>query len=81
MVLARKRYCLKSPVEVLISCVSGTEAEGDKTLDRYIVDYLLRTGRLGSAKALAEKKNIEVGKVWLVLHVGSWEQRADVGVV
>lgn len=33
----------------------------DTTLDRYIVDYLLRTGRRASAKALAEKRGIEVG--------------------
>lgn len=32
----------------------------DTTLDRYIVDYLLRTGRQSAAKALAEKRGIEV---------------------
>nr|XP_018263072.1 macrophage erythroblast attacher isoform 1 [Kwoniella dejecticola CBS 10117]OBR85230.1 macrophage erythroblast attacher isoform 1 [Kwoniella dejecticola CBS 10117] len=31
----------------------------DATLDRYIVDYLLRTGRLKTAEALAKKQNIE----------------------
>jgi hypothetical protein len=35
----------------------------DTTLDRYIVDYLLRTGRQSSAKALAEKRGIEVGSL------------------
>ncbi|OCF60622.1 macrophage erythroblast attacher isoform 1 [Kwoniella mangroviensis CBS 10435] len=31
----------------------------DATLDRYIVDYLLRTGRLKTAEALAKKQSIE----------------------
>ncbi|KAK8864402.1 hypothetical protein IAR55_001650 [Kwoniella newhampshirensis] len=31
----------------------------DSTLDRYIVDYLLRTGRMNAAQALAEKQGIE----------------------
>ncbi|WVW83918.1 hypothetical protein I302_105940 [Kwoniella bestiolae CBS 10118] len=31
----------------------------DATLDRYIVDYLLRTGRLKTAEALSKKQNIE----------------------
>ncbi|WWC94190.1 hypothetical protein V866_001030 [Kwoniella sp. B9012] len=31
----------------------------DATLDRYIVDYLLRTGRLKTAESLARKQNIE----------------------
>ncbi|WWD17302.1 hypothetical protein CI109_101742 [Kwoniella shandongensis] len=31
----------------------------DSTLDRYIVDYLLRTGRMKAAKALAERQGIE----------------------
>ncbi|WVR07045.1 hypothetical protein IAU60_004084 [Kwoniella sp. DSM 27419] len=31
----------------------------DKTVDRYIVDYLLRTGRMKTAKALAEAQNID----------------------
>ena len=37
-----------------------TEAGADKTLDRYIVDYLLRTGRVKSARALAQHQGIEV---------------------
>lgn len=40
---------------------SGSEEEGDNTLDRYIIDYLLRTGRMKSAKALAASKGVEVG--------------------
>ena len=39
---------------------SQTEAGADKTLDRYIVDYLLRTGRMQAAKALAQHQGIEV---------------------
>ncbi|WRT66369.1 uncharacterized protein IL334_003324 [Kwoniella shivajii] len=31
----------------------------DATLDRYLVDYLLRTGRLKAAEALAKKRDIE----------------------
>jgi macrophage erythroblast attacher len=34
--------------------------ETDRTLDRYLVDYLLRTGRMRAARALAEKQGIEV---------------------
>lgn len=33
--------------------------DNDKTLDRYIVDYLLRTRRIKAAKALADKQGIE----------------------
>ncbi len=36
--------------------------ETESTLDRYIVDYLLRTGRMKAAKALAEKRGIEVSE-------------------
>lgn len=45
--------------------LSGAEKEGDNTLDRYIVDYLLRTGKLKSAKAVAARKDIEVSSVKL----------------
>lgn len=37
----------------------------DTTLDRYIVDYLLRTGRQKAARALAEKQGIEVSDRWI----------------
>ncbi|ORX36619.1 putative negative regulation of gluconeogenesis-related protein [Kockovaella imperatae] len=36
-----------------------TEAGTDRTLDRYIVDYLLRTGRVKAAQALAVHQGIE----------------------
>lgn len=35
----------------------------DHTLDRYVVDYLLRTGRMRTAQTLAESQGIEVGVV------------------
>ncbi|RXK38290.1 hypothetical protein M231_04463 [Tremella mesenterica] len=54
------------PMEVEV-VVKGTSTppvleeggEADKTLDRFIVDYLLRSGRMKAARALAEKENIE----------------------
>ena len=39
---------------------SGAEKDGDNTFDRYIVDYLLRTGRINTARAMVSAKGIEV---------------------
>ncbi|EIW70604.1 hypothetical protein TREMEDRAFT_28694 [Tremella mesenterica DSM 1558] len=38
---------------------SNPEIRDGNTLDRFIVDYLLRSGRMKAARALAEKENIE----------------------
>lgn len=38
---------------------SGSRTPGDRTLDRYIVDHLLRTGRMKTARALAAVQDIE----------------------
>ncbi|KAK1924211.1 putative negative regulation of gluconeogenesis-related protein [Papiliotrema laurentii] len=38
---------------------SGAEKEGDSTVDRYVIDHLLRTGRMKTARALAARKDIE----------------------
>lgn len=38
-----------------------TRAAGDRTVDRYIVDHLLRTGRMTTATTLAASQGIEVG--------------------
>lgn len=37
-----------------------TRADGDSTVDRYIIDHLLRTGRMKTAKTLAASQGIEV---------------------
>lgn len=47
----------------VVDTIRGTEEAGDKTLDRYIVDYLLRTGHMKTATALATKQDIEVGHI------------------
>jgi len=46
-------------IERAVSPVAPEPVQEDKTIDRYIVDYLLRTGRMKAAKALAEKRDIE----------------------
>ncbi|OCF42887.1 macrophage erythroblast attacher isoform 1 [Kwoniella heveanensis CBS 569] len=45
--------------EVAVPLESDAERAIDKTLDRYIIDYLLRTGRMKTAKTLAEGQNID----------------------
>ena len=37
--------------------------DDDSVLNRYIIDYLLRRGRMDSAKALAESCKLEVSMV------------------
>ncbi|CAD6564741.1 MAG: GID complex subunit containing RING finger motif [Tremellales sp. Tagirdzhanova-0007] len=45
--------------ETKLKVTGRGEAETDSSLDRYISDYLLRTGRMKAAKALAENRGIE----------------------
>ncbi|WVF71475.1 hypothetical protein IAT40_006281 [Kwoniella sp. CBS 6097] len=45
--------------EAAVPIESDAERAIDKTLDRYIIDYLLRTGRMKTAKVLAEGQNID----------------------
>ena len=52
-----------------------TEAGADKTLDRYIVDYLLRTGRMKAATALTEKRGIEVSLPALDVFIADFGDR------
>ncbi|WVQ99417.1 hypothetical protein IAU59_006551 [Kwoniella sp. CBS 9459] len=45
--------------EIAVPVESDAERAIDKTLDRYIIDYLLRTGRMKTANVLAEGQNID----------------------
>ncbi|WWC89360.1 uncharacterized protein L201_004282 [Kwoniella dendrophila CBS 6074] len=45
--------------EIKSTTPSSSTPTSDNTMDRYIVDYLLRTGRLKAAEALSKKQNIE----------------------
>jgi len=52
-------YVLKAPLRVRGADVIRND-DPEKSLDRFVVDYMLRTGRTETAKALAQKQGLDV---------------------
>lgn len=50
---------IKHKTSTLSSTMPAEPPAADHTLDRYVVDYLLRTGRMRTAKTLASTQGIE----------------------